>query len=72
MNSFTMEEINLICIYDTSDRAACAAEIRDNLTYVDEPEIRTLMEAVIAKLDGITDADFSGIGLFPTYNKKGG
>ena len=46
MRKFNQEEINLMCIYDTSSRNALLTEICENLIFVDEPEVRVLMESV--------------------------
>ena len=67
MQKFTQEEINLMCIYDTSSRNALITELCDSLIYVDEPEMRTLIETVIGKLQAISDEDFNNIGFYPTF-----
>jgi hypothetical protein len=64
---WTCEEINLMCIYDTSSRNALLTELRGNLIYVDEPEVRALTETVIGKVETISDGDFADIGFYPTF-----
>lgn len=66
MDHFTVEEINLMCIYDISDRAQLIAEVKDSLPHVYEPEMREIMESVMDKLEHMTDSEYAKIGLFPT------
>jgi len=61
---FSVEEINLMCIYDTSDKDRLLAELRDALPSVHDPEMRDIYESAIEKLETISDDDFSGIGLY--------
>jgi len=61
---FSVEEINLMCIYDTSGRTALVAELRDSLTGVYDPDMRDIYESTIEKLEKISDGDFSQIGLY--------
>ena len=67
MQKFNQEETNLISMYDTSSRNALLTELCDSLTYVDEPEMRELMETVIGKVEAMSDDDFEDIGLYPTF-----
>lgn len=61
---FSAEEINLMCIFDTSNRENLLSELRDSLSDVYDPEMRDIYESAIGKLEAISDADFSEIGLF--------
>ena len=61
---FSVEEINLMCIYDTSDRTALIAELRDSLPDIGDPDMREIYENTIGKLEKISDNDFSDIGLY--------
>jgi len=67
MQKFNVEEINLMSIYDTSSRNALLTELQDSLIYVDEPEMRALMETVIEKVSAVSDYDFEDIGFYPTF-----
>lgn len=59
---FSVEEINLMCIYDTTDKAALIAELRDSLTGVYDPDMREIYESTIEKLEKISDDDYADIG----------
>ena len=65
---FTVEEINLICIFDISGRAALIDGIRAALPDFYEPEMREIAESALGKLETMTDAEFSAIDLTPEYD----
>ena len=60
MMNFTIEEINLMCIYNTGTRTGLI-EALENMTghlTKEETELRGLAESVIARLRSMTDSDF--------------
>ena len=61
---FSAEEINLMCIFDTSTRINLLNELRDSLRDVYDSEMREIYDSVIEKLAMISDEDFSEIGLY--------
>lgn len=61
---FTVEEINLMCIYDTSSRSALLSDLKMGLDDVYEPEMREIFDTAITKLEKLTEADFSNIGFY--------
>ena len=64
MDRFTVEEINLMCIYDTSSRTALINDLVSGLNDVYDLEMTAIFGSAIEKLEAITDEDFSGIGLY--------
>ena len=76
MERFTIEEINLMCIYDTGTRSGLIAALTDMLGYLqaDEAELRLLSESVIARLSAMTDAEYAQLmpSLIPDYDETGG
>jgi hypothetical protein len=68
MNVFTMEEINLMCIYDTSSRTALYNDLVRGLRDVYEPEMADLFASALEKLEALTDKEFLGIGFYPAYD----
>jgi hypothetical protein len=64
---FTVEEMNLICMYDTSGRKALMAQIRESISDVDDEDMRELMRSTLTRLEGMSDADFTAIALAPDY-----
>jgi len=67
MEPFTVEEINLMCIYDIGTRAGLLPGLHAALPDVYEPELRALMRCVITRLETMTDAEFSDLVLVPDY-----
>lgn len=73
MMEFTIEEINLMCIYDTGTRQglmdALNAMLGDLLP--EEAELRQLTENVLARLNGMTDDEYAQMqeSLIPAYDE---
>lgn len=65
--SFSLEEINLMCIYDCTSRSGLIDELEEAMEYVDEPEMLRLMELTIDKLCRTTDAQFDALPLVPAW-----
>jgi len=60
MMNFTIEEINLMCIYNRSTRNGLIEALENMTGYLteDETELRGLAESVIARLRSMSDLDF--------------
>ena len=65
---FTVEEINMICIFDTSGKDALTTELTAAIPEFDEPELIEIAENVLCKLGKMTDAEFTALELYPEYN----
>ena len=65
---FTVEEENLICIYDTSNCAALIQNINDALPHFEEPELYDIAISTLHKLKKLTDAEFSELIFHPAYH----
>ncbi|WP_028309366.1 transposon-transfer assisting family protein [Desulfitibacter alkalitolerans] len=64
---FTVEEINLMCVYDTSDRGRLLTGIRESLPHLLEPELKELAQGIIGRLEAMTDREFAALVLAPDY-----
>lgn len=66
---FTYEEINLMCIYDTSSRKKLIAELTKMRKYLepDEAGISELTDSAIRKLEKISDDEFAELELVPDF-----
>ena len=62
MNTFTIEETNLLSIYKTDDRWEMLTNMAAALPLMDG-EMRTFAERTMRKLDALTEAEFSGLSL---------
>lgn len=63
MPHFTIQELNLICIYDPGTRAGLLSEVKDMTTYLtpEETELRALADSVVDKLGRMTDAEYASL-----------
>ena len=63
MNKFTVEEINLICIYNTGSRTGLLAELSEMQNHLeqDETELLELTHSAIDKLKTMRDDEFENI-----------
>lgn len=63
---FTVEEMNLMCIYDVSDRRRLISGIRESLPDIYEPELRELTLQVLSRLEGMSDKAFAALDFIVT------
>lgn len=59
MLNFTVEETNLIAIYHQSRRLMTLASLKENRPYINVPEILSIMDSCIKKLEAMSDADYT-------------
>lgn len=67
---FTQDEVNLMCIYDTSDKGQLQTELSRALPYIENAELKEITETVIHKLERMTAAEFSSLELAPTVTME--
>ena len=65
---FTVEEENLICIYDITDRSTLISNIKEAVPYFEEPELCEIAESALRKLEVMTDTEFSALTFQPAYH----
>ena len=63
---FTVEEVNLMCIFDTSDRRGLIIELI-GATEDFEDDMLEIASPLITKLSKMSDADFAALALYPEY-----
>ena len=61
--TFSQDEINLMCIYDTSDKTELLKELRFSVPYIEDTELKEITETVIDKLERMTNDEFSKLEL---------
>lgn len=63
MSKFTVEETNLICIYNTGSREGLISELSKMQTHLekDETELLGLTHSVIDKINAMKDDEFEDI-----------
>ena len=66
-NPFTVEEINLICIYSNSNKQDAMAGISQALSKEQDEDMARLMHQTIEKLDRVTNEQFSSYDFVGVY-----
>ena len=62
---FTVEEINLMCCFDTSSRKRLIAEMKSLPVGELDDEMAELLFHTVRKLESITDEEFSELYIAP-------
>ena len=63
MEKFTVEEINLMCVFDGESRTRMMEDINRVVPHLQDSEMKELAEQVLGKLQNMTDEEFSGVVL---------
>ena len=69
MKNFTYEEVDLMALYNTGSRERLIevlTEMRSYLTW-SEIELRDLTDSTLDKLNGMSDAEFDALELYPDF-----
>ncbi len=71
MNTFTFEETNLLCIYNTGSRTGLIEALSDMRQELapDEHQLRSLTDSVLDKLQNMTDDQFAQLKLYPDFGE---
>ena len=71
MNTFTHDEMNLMCIYNTGTREGLMDALAAMREYLEpeETELRELTDTVLEKLEHITDAEYAGLELVLDFDE---
>ena len=67
--NFTNDEMNLMCIYNTGSRESLMRELREMRGYIgaDQPELLSMTDSALQKLENISDEEFTKLELFPDF-----
>ena len=69
MNTFTFEEINLICWYMRKTRTDTVAAMTAALPYM-ETEVQEIAERTAGKLKQLTEEEFAGLVFLPAEDME--
>lgn len=71
MNTFTNDELNLMCIYNTGTRQGLMEELSSMKQYLepDETELLTLTDSALSKLKKLTDEEYAQLELVPDFDE---
>ena len=62
-NPFTVEETNLICIFQSDSRAKVIDDIHNAVRNIDDDELVDLSVRVAGKLESMSDEEYAGLVL---------
>ena len=63
MDKFTVEEINLMCVFEEQDRMGMIADIKNVIPHIQDSDMVELAGQVLGKLEAMSDAEFAEVAL---------
>ena len=63
MDKFTVEEVNLMCVFEGQDRRGMIADIKNVIPHIQDSEMLELAGQVLGKLENMSDEEFAEIEL---------
>lgn len=69
MGKFTVEEINLMCVFGTENRSKLIADIKNVLLHLVDSDMTELAENVCKKLERKSDEEFAELVLEPAEDE---
>ena len=69
MKKISIEMMNLMCIFDCSDRAALIKDIGGSLPYIDDTDMADLMRQTVKMVEAMTDEEFAEIEFEPVWDE---
>ena len=63
MDKFTVEEVNLMCVFEGQDRRGMIADIKNVIPHIQDRDMVELAGQVLGKLETMSDEEFAEIGL---------
>ena len=63
MDKFTVEEVNLMCVFEGQDRKGMVADIKNVIPHIQDSEMVELAGQVLGKLENMSDEEFAEIEL---------
>ena len=63
MDKFTVEEINLMCVFEGQERTGMIADIKNVLPHIQDSDMVELSGQVLEKLEAISDEEFAEVAL---------
>ena len=63
MDKFTVEEVNLMCVFEGQDRKSMIADIKNVIPYIQDSDMVELARQVLGKLEAMSDEEFAEVTL---------
>ncbi len=72
MDRFSIEELNLMCIYDTGTRSGLMAGLEKIALELapDDAELSELIQSALKKLTAMSDQEYGELILVPDYKEE--
>ncbi len=72
MDRFSIEELNLMCIYDTGTRSGLIAELEKIALELapEDAELNLLIQSALKKLMAMSDQKYEELTLVPDYKEE--
>ena len=72
MDRFSIEELNLMCIYDTGTRSGLIAELEKIALELapEEAELSDMIQSALMKLTAMSDEEYGELILVPDYKEE--
>jgi hypothetical protein len=65
---FTIEEINLMCIFNTSSRSELISELIEAIDDFEDDEIFEIAQNALNKTSKLSNADFAALEFYPIFD----
>lgn len=63
MDKFTVEEINLMCVFEGQDRMGMVADIKNVIPHIQDNDMVELAGQVLGKLEAMSNEEFAQVAL---------
>lgn len=63
MDKLTVEEVNLMCVFEGQDRNGMIADIKNVIPHIQDSDMRELAGQVLEKLGAMSDEEFAQVAL---------
>ena len=63
MGKFTVEEVNLMCVFEGQDRMGMVADIKNVIPHIQDNDMVELAGQVLGKLEAMSDEEFAQVAL---------
>ncbi len=63
MDKFTVEEINLMCVFEGQGRKGMIADIKNVIPHIQDSDMVELAGQVLEKLETMSDEEFAQVAL---------
>ena len=63
MDKFTVEEINLMCVFEGRNRSGMIADIKNVIPHIQDSDMVELSKQVLEKLEAMSDGEFAKVAL---------